>query len=263
MRVCVCEFIYNFNRALIFFIFRLCVFSHYSATASDSFNRSPVPQRLFSINTPDESVNVTFVSSPAQKKRDPAATAVTATAKSTSRIPFASAGAAIPNDTITKDETVETDERSSNASQAIKTNSKATRSSKSFFKRKDKSAKQQRGSGANTNKTNNHKNNESHGFISSFNQITSNNLPVISSATTTMLRNAVSGGGGGGGAGSITNKKGERNSAMDTFATEFIDDFTNDYSMEQILNKKHKAKDDFSKYSKHSQLPFLFIGRFH
>lgn len=202
-------------------------------------------------NTSDDSVNVTFVSSPTTKKRDlpPPATATAAASKSTPKIPFASAGAAIPSDAITKDETVETDERSSNASQAIKPNSKATRSSKSFFKRKDKSAKQQQQQQRNSNaNTSTNTNNESHGFISSFNQITSNNLPVITSATTTMLRNAVSGGGGG----SSANRKGERHSAMDNFTTEFIDDFTNDYAMEQILNRKC-TKDESSKYSKCSE----------
>lgn len=199
-------------------------------------------------NISDDGVNVTFVSSPTMKEKRKSTPAVAAS-KSASKIPFASAGAAIPSDAITKDETVETDERSSNTSQANKTTSKATRSSKSFFKRKDKSAKQQqqqhqRNSNANTSTY------ESHGFISSFNQITSNNLPVITSATTTMLRNAVNGSGAG--STSIGNKKGERNSAMDTFTTEFIDDFTNDYAMEQILNRK-TAKDECSKYSKTTQ----------
>lgn len=180
----------------------------------------------------DDSVNVTFVSSPTKKKRDLIA-ADTAKVKA-SAIPYASAGAAIPNDGITKDETLETDERSSNTSQANKTNSK-TRSSKSFFKRKAKSVKQRNSSNNNSN--------EAHGFISSFNQITSNNLPVITSATTTMLRNVVSGSGTSGG-----NKR----SGADNFATGIIDDCTSDYSMEQILNKKI-AKDELNKYSKRKE----------
>lgn len=251
---CMCESSSHFTLFFVHLHFDFLnfhfLFLFFSATTSENFNRSPVPQRLFSMqNTSDDSVNVTLVSSPTKKKRDLTATA-TATPKASSVIPFVSAGAAIPNDAITKDETVETDERSSNTSQAIKSNSK-TRSSKSFFKRKDKTAKQ-RNSANNTNK-----NTEAHGFISSFNQITSNNLPVITSATTTMLRNAVSGGGSGSG----SNRKGERNSGMDHYATEFIDDFTNDYSMEQILNKK-SAKDESNKYSKTHFYASIAIDKF-
>lgn len=181
-------------------------------------------------NASDDSVNVTFVDSPTKKKRDLPAAAAAATAKA---IPRASAGAAIPIDAITKDETVEMDDRASITNQAIKPNSK-TRTSKSFFKRKDKSAKQR------TSSNHSHNSNEAHGFISSFNQITSNNLPVITSATTTMLRNVSGGVGGGGGGGcSISHKK-----------TEIIDDFTNDYSMEQILNKQIAKDEANNKYSK-------------
>lgn len=207
---------------------------------------------------------MTFVSSPTKKKRDlTTVAATTATASSTTVatktsssssaaaiaaqihvLPRASAGAAIPNDAITKDDTIETDERSSTTSQAIQSNSK-TRSSKSFFKRKDKSSKQRSNANRNSNNTSNC--NEAHGFISSFNQIkssqiTANNLPVITSATTTAMlhRNNVAGGGGGGNGNFNTNTN---------KITKITDDFINDYSMEQILNKKI-ARDEPNKYSK-------------
>lgn len=148
-------------------------------------------------NTSDDSVNVTFINSAVKLRKE------------------------TPNDTIVKDDTnVETDERSNN-SQAIK----PKRSGKTFFKKKEKVPKRSIA------------NNEAHGFISSFNQLTSNNLPVITSATTTMLQ-------------SVTNMKGERSgiSASNSDNQCIIDDY-NEITTDQILNKK-AAKDELNKYSK-------------
>lgn len=179
-----------------------------TATGNDSLNRSPLPHRVFSMqNTSDDSVNVTFINTPT-KKCDTI------------------------NDTAIID-AAETDERS-NKCPAVK----SKRSSKTFFKKKDKVSKRSIA------------NNEAHGFISSFNQLTSNNLPMITSATTTMLKNVTSkkcersGGGGGGGS--------------DNHGV--IED-TNDPTAEQILNKK-TAKDELNKYRKHVFSLFIFSVRF-
>lgn len=168
--------------------------------------KSPVPQRLFSMqNTSDDSVNATLSNSPL-KKREPTTTVMMAT-----------------NDSIRDD----TDERSSNMQPATATTVAATaakstkRSSKTFFKRKDKSVPK---------RSSNH---EVHGFISSFNQLTSNNnLPVITSATTTMLKQK-----------HVTSNKCEH----DNHGT-IVDD-SDDLSAEHNANKKF-ALDDRSKYSK-------------
>lgn len=151
--------------------------------------------------TSDDSVNVTFINTPSKKCNT-------------------------VNDSTLKDETAETDERSSHAV-------KSKRSSKTFFKKKDKVPKRSIA------------NNEAHGFISSFNQLTSNNLPVITSATTTMLKN-------------ITSKKCERSSGGNGNGDNYgVIENTNDPTAEQILNKK-AAKDELNKYRKHRffmQLP--------
>lgn len=171
------------------------------AAASDNANRSPLPHRVFSMqNTSDDSVNVTFINTPSKKCNT-------------------------VNDSTLKDETAETDERSSHAV-------KSKRSSKTFFKKKDKVPKRSIA------------NNEAHGFISSFNQLTSNNLPVITSATTTMLKN-------------ITSKKCERSSGGNGDNYGVIEN-TNDPTAEQILNKK-AAKDELNKYRKHALYSTVFF----
>lgn len=151
-------------------------------------DRSVLPQKLFSRqNTSDDSVNVTISNSPSIKK-EPAIETCSG----------------------------EADERlsqSQSQSQTVKPN----RSSKTFFKKKDKVPK----------------NNEAHGFISSFNQLTSNNLPVITSATTTMIKHA-------------SNKCERDNHAI-------VDDTVGHSVFENALGQsKANAKDDRSKYSKWS-----------
>lgn len=131
-----------------------------------------------------------------------------------------------------KEDAGETDDRSSN-SQAVKSH----RRSNNFFKKKDKVPKR------------NNANNEAHGFISSFNQLTSNNLPVITSATTAMLKHTKA------------NNKCERDNHGAT-----IDD-TNELSA-TVQNapiqcsSKANAKDDRSKYSEYSLFVFLSVCLF-
>lgn len=151
-------------------------------------DRSVLPQKLFSRqNTSEDSVNVTISNSPSIKK-EPAIETCSG----------------------------EADERlCQSQSQTVKPN----RSSKTFFKKKDKVPK----------------NNESHGFISSFNQLTSNNLPVITSATTTMIKHA-----------NTSNKCECDNHAI-------VDDTVGHSVFENTRGQsKANAKDDRSKYSKWS-----------
>lgn len=149
--------------------------------------KSPLSQRLFSIqNTSDDSMNMIFNNSSLHTRE--------------------------PINNPNRDDTGETDERCAKSTK---------RSSKTFFKKKDKALKR------------NITNNDAHGFISSFNQLTSNNLPVITSATTTMLKH-------------VTSNKYERDNHECT-----VED-SDELLAEQnaiILNKK-TAQDEQSKYSK-------------
>lgn len=124
-----------------------------------------------------------------------------------------------------RDDTGETDERSSRTIAAIS----AKRSSKTFFKKKDKAPKR------------NITNNDAHGFISSFNQLTSNNLPVITSATTTMLKQ-------------VNSNKYECDNHEYT-----VEDSDELFAKQNtiILNKK-TAHDDQSKYSE-SEYTYIMI----
>lgn len=185
-----------------------------ASSSSSKANKSPLPQRLFCIqNTSDDSVNVTF-NSPLNKSE-------------------------ATNDAC-RDDTGETDERSKNsqaiavtattaaaAAATVAATAKTTkRSSKTFFMKKDKAPKR--------NTTNN--NNEAHGFISSFNQLTSNNLPVITSATTTMLKH-------------ITSNKCDKRDNHHECTIDDSDELSAKHNSAIILNKKC-GKDDRSKYSK-------------
>ncbi|XP_031619449.1 uncharacterized protein LOC116338380 [Contarinia nasturtii] len=108
----------------------------------------------------------------------------------------------------------ETDECcSSQAKSTMMTTTTTKRNSKPFFKKKDKVS---------------NANNEVHGFISSFNQLTSKNLPVITSATKTMAKH-------------VTSNKCERGNHCT------VDD-TNDISV--VSNKKATQDDNHSKYKR-------------
>lgn len=159
----------------------------FSAAGSSNANKSSLPQRVSSTqNTSEDSVNATWI--------------------------YSASGIYSGNEAI-KDDTAETDERSS---QVVK--SKRGGGGKTFFnKKRDKILKRNVGSV------------EAHGFISSFNELTSNNLPVITSARTTMPK-------------SLTGKKCERDNHG-------INDDTNELFEEKILSKK-TAKCDPNKYSK-------------
>lgn len=131
---------------------------------------------------------------------------------------------------VCKEDAGETDDRSSN-SQAVKSH----RRSNNFFKKKDKVPKR------------NNANNEAHGFISSFNQLTSNNLPVITTATTAMLKHTKA------------NNKCERDNHAAT-----IDDNSELSAAGQNApiqcTSKANAKDDRSKYSEYSSFMFLTVS---
>ncbi|XP_055316211.1 dentin sialophosphoprotein [Sitodiplosis mosellana] len=182
----------------------------FNVSTAGKANKSPLPQRLFSMqNTSDDSVNATLSNSPSNI-RDPTTTTTTMRTMTTTTTTKM-------NDPSRDD----TDERSSNSQAAIAaaTVAKSTkRSSKTFFKKKDKSVPKRSNA-----------NNESHGFISSFNQLTSNNLPVITSATTTMLKQK-----------HVTSNKCERDNHGPI-------DEGDDISAEHNSNKK-AAQDDRSKY---------------
>lgn len=176
--------------SIIMNVLQLCSI-FFSAAGSSNTNKSPLPQRISSTqNTSEDSVNATLI--------------------------YSASGIYSGND-ATKDDTAETDERSS---QAVK----SKRGGKTFFKKKDKILKRNVGSI------------EAHGFISSFNELTSNNLPVITSARTTMPK-------------SLNGKKYERDNHG-------INDDTNKLFDEQILCKKN-AKCDPNKYSKQTFKYFL------
>lgn len=167
-------------------------------------------------NTSDDSVNATLSNSPSNK-REPTTT------------------------TATTNDRDDTDDRSSNsqvatatvavapATTTTATTTKSTKlSSKTFFKKKDKSVPKRSNAS-----------NEVHGFISSFNQLTSNNLPVI---TSTMLKQK-----------HVTSNKCER----DNHGTTIVD--SDDHSAEHNANKKSTvAQDDRGKYSECDIFPYFF-----
>lgn len=198
------------------------IFTGMASTQSKHTTTSLAPHRLYSRqNTSDDSVNVTFNSIFVNETNDDGTTVI---------------GTDIATSTTTN-----TNNNKNNKRLMKSQHSSGSGGKTSFFK---KSGKQT------TSSVNSNVNNDAHGFITSFNQLTSNNLPVITSKTTTSMKYASNGG--------EIEKTNERTSQRDTMDITKHDD-SDEYSIGQKLSisTKGHADDDKSKSNKRKYSEFL------